>query len=685
MTTLLNGLWQGAMLVALVWIMLKIVPRLNAATRYVIWWITMLVAVILPLLPMVPGTALRGSQSSEALASNRESVLLMPVRAVNIPAFIQIHSAPLASADGALSPTADGSKPWFPIRVRVGPISGTIAVVWVIASLSLLVRLASGYHSLRRLKHRAIPASERLQARVGQLAANAGISRQARLMISKDVAAPMALGLFDPVILIPQSLPAQMSGADFDHMALHELAHLRRRDDWVNLLQHLLIALLPIQPMLFWIGRELSLERETACDDWVVAFTGTAKPYAASLARIAELTLWARCGILASGAAGRPSQLYRRVQHLLDKRRNITPTVSMMPLALGVTAVIALAWMALSTPEMIALADPPAAEKGAAPSAADVQGQPSTQPAEPGMLVRSFTVQPGDKLVVDVDRGNIHLRGDDQSTVQIAVAQKGPNLAEFLKHHHIKIIQEGHEVDIRAAADESYPSLGSNVDVEIEITVPKKFEAHLKDGGGKAEVAGIDGILDATTGGGNVELKDCSGQLNATTGGGNVELEKVSGSLEGHTGAGNIEAKDCTASLWLSTGNGNIELEKIGGSVDGRAGSGNFEATDCTGELKASVGMGNIEIDRFTGPSVTAQTGAGNVTADLLDQPKADCSLRSSMGNVDVKLKQTIAVNLSASAGVGRMHSEFPMGAINGGGPNVQIETGMGNVQVLKQ
>ena len=121
-------------------------------------------------------------------------------------------------------------------------------------------------------------------------------------------------------------------------------------------------------------------------------------------------------------------------------------------------------------------------------------------------------------------------------------------------------------------------------------------------------MAGIDGILDATTGGGNVELKDCSGQLNATTGGGNVELEKVSGSLEGHTGAGNIEAKDCTASLWLSTGNGNIELEKLGAR---------WMAAPVAVILKQPIARavesqcwdGKHGIDRFTGPSVTGRPG----------------------------------------------------------------------------
>ena len=116
----------------------------------------MLVAVILPLLPMVPGTALRGSQSSEALASNRESVPLMPVRAVNIPAF---HTDSFCTSCISRWCTITDGR-WFETLVsdsRPGwPISGNDRGSMVIASLSLLVRLASGYHSLRRSKHRTI-------------------------------------------------------------------------------------------------------------------------------------------------------------------------------------------------------------------------------------------------------------------------------------------------------------------------------------------------------------------------------------------------------------------------------------------------------------------------------------------------------------------------------------------------
>ena len=71
-------------------------------------------------------------------------------------------------------------------------------------------------------------------------------------------------------------------------MLLHELAHLRRWDDWTKLAQRLAEAIFFFHPAIYWIARNLNLEREVACDDWVVVHTGRTKPYALCLTRLVE-------------------------------------------------------------------------------------------------------------------------------------------------------------------------------------------------------------------------------------------------------------------------------------------------------------------------------------------------------------------------------------------------------------
>ena len=697
MTMLLNGIWQGALLSVLVWLLLKLLPRLNAATRYTVWWIALLVVAVLPLRQPLVGS---NQQHAGPIAVDpiAQSLPLSPfvLAKPGHPEPSASGAAPAAPTSWADGPTMSpnlGWQTWFPIRLSSRPVCEVIAVLWALASALLLIRLAISYRSMQRLKTRATPAAQRLQERLGVLSARAGVRRKARLLVSDVVSAPMALGLFDPVILIPRSLPQQMSELDFDHVALHELAHLRRYDDWINLLQKLFEALLPIQPALFWIGHQLSLERETACDDWVIAATGTAKPYATSLTRIAELTLWARCGILASGAAGHPSQLFVRVQRLLDKRRNFATRVSMFPLALAMTAVICLAWMVLSTPQMIALADPPSAvpfTPTATPLLAATLPDlpPSTQPSGPETEIRTFPLKPGeagDRLVVDVDRGDIVVTSWDQNSVRVIVKQEGPNLPEFMEHHHIKMTQQGPEIRVQAAGDSTPFGNSSSVQIQYQIMVPGKFDAQLKSGAGNVQMLKLNGTLEAKTGAGNVDVQECTGRLKATSGAGNIDLREIDARADCDTGAGNVVVIACHGNLQLKSGAGNIDIKKSDASVEARAAYGNIDTADCSGRVQFADGEGNIDIHRFTGPSIIAKTATGNVFAELIRAPKEDSSLMSSIGNVQVKLDAAAVVNLLALSAMGNVTSDFPTGPNKNSGPTLHVVTRIGNVQITKQ
>jgi hypothetical protein len=113
---------------------------------------------------------------------------------------------------------------------------------------------------------------------------------------------------------------------DLDQIVLHEYAHLRRRDDWTRLAQALVRAVVGFHPAVLWIGRRLDLEREAACDDFVVRRTGAARRYAACLTHAAELAYDAGAGsgpALAPGAAGATRDLAVRVVRLLDGRARV--------------------------------------------------------------------------------------------------------------------------------------------------------------------------------------------------------------------------------------------------------------------------------------------------------------------------------------------------------------------------
>lgn len=410
MTTLLNGICQGTILAVVMWALLKLLPRLNSTTRFTVLWLTLLAVAALP-------TGLVSPRTPTTTGAQRE----LPIAATNTPvstsfASVEIRHSELKAAANPEShpasiPESDrGSQRGFEsalrneaswtssavmeavehplIRIRSGKILAAIEILWALLSLVMLARLAGGYRELRRLKSVATPAPERWELRLRRLCAINGVRRQTRLLISSHVAGPMSLGFLDPAILIPRAFLDTLSDSELDHIVMHELAHLRRRDDWTNLAQRFIEAALPIQPAVYWLSHRMSLEREMACDDWVIAATGTAKPYAASLTKVAELSQFGPAGILAAGAAGNQSQLLRRVHHMLDRTRNAAPKLVLGPLVAAVATVVGLIYLGARAPQMVAFAQNRANENSQqeltvtkAPPAAHLLQAPAAQAA----------------------------------------------------------------------------------------------------------------------------------------------------------------------------------------------------------------------------------------------------------------------------------------------------------------
>ena len=388
--TLLNGIWEGTFLAVAMWLFLKLLPRLNPATRFTVLWVTLLAIVALPLGAFKLRAFIAGTQtdsSAIAMTGKPTTPTFVPVK-IGEPNFsfpnpdtssglhpVSDHRSNLESLSKRASASVEtengtsrsgsiaiANSKHSLIRIHSGRLLGVLGIMWAFLSLVMLVRLGVGCLKLRGLKADATPVPAVWQQRLGRLSGINGVHRQTQLLISSHIAAPMSLGFLHPAILIPRALFDTLSDSELEHVVLHELGHLRRRDDWTNLAQKLIEAMLPIQPAVYWIGHRLSIEREMACDDWVIAATGTVEPYAASLTKVAELSQWARAGILAAGATGNRSQLFRRVHHMLDKTRNPAPKPAPGPLGAAIAAIVILICVGARTPQMIVFAQTPANE-----------------------------------------------------------------------------------------------------------------------------------------------------------------------------------------------------------------------------------------------------------------------------------------------------------------------------------
>ncbi|MBI4661693.1 MAG: OmpA family protein, partial [Verrucomicrobia bacterium] len=215
-----------------------------------------------------------------------------------------------------------------------------LAGVWALIASVLTSRLLRAGFGLRRLKRLSSSAPAGHQERFERCAKMFACRRAVELRISAEVRGPMAVGLRRPVVLVPEQLLPRLSMGEFEQICLHELAHLRRWDDWTQLAQHAIGALYFYHPAVLWISRRLQWEREVACDDWVVSTTGESKPYALCLTKLVELTKLSERLALAPGAWIAKSQLARRISMLLDRRRDASVRTSKLACGLALVLLV---------------------------------------------------------------------------------------------------------------------------------------------------------------------------------------------------------------------------------------------------------------------------------------------------------------------------------------------------------
>jgi bla regulator protein blaR1 len=231
--------------------------------------------------------------------------------------------------------------------------------VWIAVAAWHLAGVGRGLWHLYRLRKSCIaidPAT--LDPLLQNTLARNQSPRHIALCSSDLAQVPTALGLVKPAIVIPVWVMQELSPSELNQILLHEIAHLRRWDDWTNLAQKLVKALFFFHPAVWWIEKKVSLEREMACDDAVLAETASPRAYAECLAHLAEKTLIQRSLAFAQAALGKIQQTSLRVAQILDVNRPTGNGRSWKP-AVSLVAVFAMASvLGISrAPRLIAFSD----------------------------------------------------------------------------------------------------------------------------------------------------------------------------------------------------------------------------------------------------------------------------------------------------------------------------------------
>ncbi len=147
-----------------------------------------------------------------------------------------------------------------------------IVFAWSVGVMLLGIRLVCGGTLVLRLQRSAMrPKGDDPRLLVDRLAERMRIPHPVRIAESVRVAAPMVVGILRPVILIPMTALTGLTPRQFAMILAHELAHIRRHDYLVNLLQTVVETLFFYHPAVWWLSRQIRNERENCCDDVAMA------------------------------------------------------------------------------------------------------------------------------------------------------------------------------------------------------------------------------------------------------------------------------------------------------------------------------------------------------------------------------------------------------------------------------
>jgi len=300
----LNAIPAGLLLAALAWLLQRLLAKHSSGLRFGIWFAALLAIAGLPFLPR----------------------------------FDAVQSA---------VPTH------FGITL---PNSWAVAIVgfWIATSLIFAVRLSLGIFKLRRLWQSCVPVDFSLHsAELRHTVDHCNSVRPLSICASRDVRVPTAVGFLKPMILIPEWTLQELSANDLSAIILHEFAHLQRRDDWTNLAQKAICTLFFFHPAVWWIERRLSLEREVACDELVLARTGDAHAYAECLVSLAERGIVRRSLAMAQAAVSHARELSHRLSHILARGNVPAPLTHKPRLPLVGVSALVLAGSVSAAPEWI--------------------------------------------------------------------------------------------------------------------------------------------------------------------------------------------------------------------------------------------------------------------------------------------------------------------------------------------
>ncbi len=631
---------KGSVLFLLAFLVAGLLRRASAATRHAVWAAALAAALVLPVLfavlpgwqvPVLPG---------EAVGSAVPAAPRPPV----VP---QAPAAPRPAPRGWVGPgvpTPSGDVLIFPERLSAreepafaAPVSAPapsvpasidwrvwLLLAWAAGAIAVASRWGAAWLGAHRLVQRAAPIYDldwlELKERV---AFGLDLERPVRLLRSDRIAVPVACGIGSPVILLPADADAWPEDRR-EVVLTHELAHILRYDCTTQLVAQAALVLHWFNPLAWLAYRRSLLEREHACDDYVLTNGAVASDYAGHLVEIARRLRRDAVALDATAPMARRSNLEGRILSILDTSQNRR--------AAGRWALGALGVLALALVLPLAAFQPVGAEPEPVPAIATLPPLPVSQPEMMAFFHSDDTftwdgrVAAGGFVEVYGINGSVRARNGSGDRVRIEAEKTSDRgredeveivVKEFANGVVFCAVYPGQRPDCRPGQGAQGSVRDNDVRVAFEVTLPEtvRLIAHTVNGSIKTDPLGAS--VEAHTVNGSVETESRRGDVTAQTVNGSVRAE-AAGVVRAETVNGSITARlgraDWDGALDFSTVNGSIVLTL---PADLHA---TVRAEAQTGSIKSDFPL-TVRREGYTGASAEGRIGSGGrrLTATVLN------------------------------------------------------------------
>ncbi|HMG91693.1 MAG TPA: M56 family metallopeptidase [Chryseolinea sp.] len=324
--SLVHSLWQGLICVVVALVVLHCIPSKRSSARYAVATVTLLVIFLISLTTFIYLNDFFERAPVEGAASAYYAYPLENLEQENnyFGGLLQMFTSTLQN--------------YLPF----------IVLCWGVGTLLFSFRLFGGWLTIKKLKASAVGVDAEWNERMQYLANKLGIREMVLLAESTVAQAPVVIGYFKPMILIPVGMFSGLSTEQLETIFIHELIHIRRRDYLVNLLQSLLEAVYFFNPFVWMISGIIKREREHCCDDAVIALHGNPLAYAHALTALEEVRL-SRAGFALSLAENK-NQLLNRIKRIMEKSvKPYSLRERIVPAVLLITGLVCASWITIQS------------------------------------------------------------------------------------------------------------------------------------------------------------------------------------------------------------------------------------------------------------------------------------------------------------------------------------------------